>query len=252
MGIGSKLGIFAVSGVSTDAGPYTNTYSIDFDGANDHVDGGNVTSLNGSVTATWSFWVKRDDVTRFEVPVSQYGAGDDRLFQLRFVGNNRIDVLIKGAAMWKDTSLNVTFANDTWYHIVLTYNGATSGTSNKCNLYIDGVKETNTQGANITTLPSSTTNFQFGRLQSNASSFNNYFDGHVDEVAWFDIELNQSQVTALYNSGVPTDLTDHTGLTDWWKCGDDDGGSGTALTAAVGGVDGTLTNGAAYAEDVPE
>ena len=252
MGIGSKLGIFAVSGVSTDAGPYTNTYSIDFDGAHDHVDGGNVTSLNGSVTATWSFWVKRDDVTRFEVPVSQYGAGDDRLFYLRFVGNNRIDFFLKGAVMWKDTSLNVTFANDTWYHIVITYNGATSGTSNKCNLYIDGVKETNTQGANVTSLPSSTTNFQFGRLQSAASSFNNYFDGHVDEVAWFDIELNQSQVTALYNSGVPTDLTDHTGLTDWWKCGDDDSGTGTALTAAVGGVDGTLTNGAAYAEDVPE
>jgi len=230
---------------------FTNDDSINFDGALKYVECGNVTSLNGSAVASWSFWVKRSDVTSYEVPISQAGAGTDRQFYIRFVGNNRIDAFLNGNVMWKDTSLTVTFANDTWYHIVLTYNGATSGNINKCNLYIDGVKETNTQGSNQTTLNSSTSNFNIGRHQKNASDYDNYFNGNVDEISFYDKELNQSEVTAIFNSGEPTNLTGHDGLTDWWRCGDDDGGSGTTLTANVGGVNGTLYNSASYETDVP-
>jgi hypothetical protein len=244
----STHGILARSS-STPA--FTNDDSINFDGVSQYTECGNVTSLNGSAVASWSFWIKRDNVTRFEVPISQSGAGTDRQFYIRFVGNNRIDAFLNNSVMWKDTSLNVTFANNTWYHIVLTYNGATSGNINKCNLYIDGVKETNTQGSNITSLNSSTSNFNIGRHQSGASSYNNYFDGNVDEIAFFDKELSQSEVTAIYNSGQPASLTGHANLTDWWRCGDDDGGSGTTLTANVGGVNGTLQNSASYETDVP-
>ena len=241
----------AAGDTALSSASFSNQYSLDFNGVDMYAELGNVTSLNGSTLASWSFWVNRDDVTRFEVPISQGGSGNDRLFYLRFVGNNRIDFFIKGSVMWKDTSLNVTFANNTWYNIVVTYNGATSGNSNKCNLYINGVKETNTQGSNITTMPSSTTNFNIGRLQSGASSYNNFFDGNVDEIALFDKELSQSEVTAIYNSGVPGDLTGHANLTDWWRCGDDNSGTGTTLTANVGGVNGSLYNSASYETNVP-
>lgn len=230
---------------------FSNTYSLGLNqtAVDQYAECGNVTSLNGSAVASWSFWVKRDDVTNFEVPISQYGAGNDRLFYLRFVGNNRIDFFIKGAVMWKDTSLNVTFANNTWYNIIITYNGATSGNSNKCNLYINGVKETNTQGSNITTLPSSTTNFNIGRNQKNATEYDNYFDGNIDEIAFFDKELSQSEVTAI--AAGPTDLSDHDNIVNYWRMGDNDSGSGTTLTAAIGGVNGTLYNSASYESDVP-
>jgi len=229
---------------------FANAYSLGLNqtAVDQYAELGNVTSINGSAEASWSFWVKRDDVTKFEVPISQYGANNDRLFQFRFVGNNRIDFFIKGAIMWKDTSLNVTFANDTWYNIIVTYNGATSGGINKCNLYINGVKETNTAGSNITTMPSSTTNFNIGRLQT-AITYNNFFDGNIDEIALFNKELSQSEVTAI--ASAPSDLTDHDGLTDWWRCGDNDGGTGTTLTAAVGGVNGALYNSASYETNVP-
>jgi hypothetical protein len=251
IGWGEIYGSSPTGNTAIKSAAFTNQYSLDTNGVDMYAELGNVTSLNGSAVASWSFWVNRDDVTRFEVPIGQGGSGNDRLFYLRFVGNNRIDFFIKGSVMWKDTSLNVTFANNTWYNIVVTYNGATSGNSNKCNLYINGVKETNTQGSNITTMPSSTTNFNIGRLQSGASSYNNYFDGQVDEIALFDKELSQSEVTAIYNSGTPADLTDHANLTDWWRCGDDNSGSGTTLTANVGGVNGTLNNSASYVTNVP-
>ena len=230
---------------------FTNEDSVNFAGVDKYAECGNVTSLNGSAVASWSFWVKRDDVTNFEVPISQSGAGTDRQFYIRFVGNNRVDCYLNNNVMWKDTSLTVTFANDTWYHIVLTFDGSLSPNSAKCELYIDGVKETNTQGSGVSTLNRSTSNFNIGRHQNGASSYNNYFEGNVDEISFYDKVLSQSEVTAIYGGGTPTDLTGHANLTDWWRCGDNNGGSGTTLTAAVGGVNGTLYNSATYETDVP-
>ena len=230
---------------------FSNQYSLDFNGVDMYAELGNVTSLNGSAVASWSLWVNRDDVTRNEVAISQSGAGTDRQFYLRFVGNNRIDLFLNNLIMFRDSSLNVTFSNNTWYNIVLTYNGANTPNSAKCNLYINGVKETNTTGYNVSSLNSSSSNFNIGRHENGASSYNNFFDGNIDEIALFDKELSQSEVTAIYNSGVPGDLTGHANLTDWWRCGDDNGGSGTTLTANVGGVNGSLYNSASYEENVP-
>ena len=241
----------AAGDTALSSASFTNQYSLDFNGVDMYAELGNVTSLNGSAVASWSLWVNRDDVTRNEVAISQSGAGTDRQFYLRFVGNNRIDLFLNNLIMFRDSSLNVTFANNTWYNIVLTYNGANTPNSAKCNLYINGVKETNTTGYNVSSLNSSSSNFNIGRHQNGASSYNNFFDGNIDEIALFDKELSQSEVTAIYNSNVPGDLTGHANLTDWWRCGDDNGGSGTTLTANVGGVNGSLYNSASYEENVP-
>lgn len=231
---------------------FANTYSLSLDESVDqYAEVGNVTSLNGKTTASWSFWMKRSDATHFETPLSQHGAGTDRQFYFYLVGNNRIDFYINNTIMFKDTSLTVTFANNTWYHIVLTYDGSLSPNLAKCNLYINGVKETNTQGSNTTSINSSTTNFNIGRRQSSASAYDRYFDGNLDEISLFDKELSQTEVTAIFNGGTPTDLTGHDGLTDWWRMGDDNGGTGTTLTAAVGGVNGALYNSASYEANVP-
>ena len=154
---------------SSSSPAFTNQYSINLDGSLKYAECGNVTSLNGKTTASWSFWMKRSDVTSFETPLSQAGAGTDRQFYFYLVGNNRIDFYINNTIMWKNTSLSVTFANDTWYHIVLTYDGSLSPNSAKCNLYIDGVKETNSQGSNTTSINSSTSNFDIGRRHASAS-----------------------------------------------------------------------------------
>ena len=248
---GSVYGSSASGDTLLSAASFSNQYSLNFNGVDMYAELGNVTSLNGSAVASWSLWVNRDDVTRNEVAISQSGAGTDRQFYLRFIGNNRLDLFLNNLIMFRDSSLNVTFANNTWYNIVLTYNGANTPNSAKCNLYINGVKETNTTGYNVSSLNSSSSNFNIGRHQNGASSYNNFFDGNVDEIALFDKELSQSEVTAIYNSGVPGDLTGHANLTDWWRCGDDNSGTGTTLTANVGGVNGSLYNSASYETNVP-
>ena len=57
MALGTKLGVIALSGVT--ATPFSNVYSLDFDGTDDYLEGGsNFTSLDGLEKATFSFWIK--------------------------------------------------------------------------------------------------------------------------------------------------------------------------------------------------
>ena len=44
--------------------------------------------------------------------------------------------------------------------------------------------------------------------------------GSIDEVSLFNVGKNSSEVTAIYNSGTPTDLSGETGLAGWWRMGE--------------------------------
>ena len=76
-------------------------------------------------------------------------------------------------------------------------------------------------------------------------------EGLCDEVAIWDSGLTSQNLTDIYNSGVPTDLTSYS-PDGWWRMGDDDSGTGTTITdQGSGGNDGTLTNGPTFSTDVP-
>ena len=73
----------------------------------------------------------------------------------------------------------------------------------------------------------------------------------MDELSFFNTELSVSDVTAIYNSGLPNDISSLSPV-GWWRMGDNDGGTGTTVTdQGSGGNDGTLTNGPTFSTDVP-
>jgi hypothetical protein len=75
-------------------------------------------------------------------------------------------------------------------------------------------------------------------------------NGYIDEVGIFDAELSASDITAIYNSGVPTSLSSYSSLTNWWRCGDGDTAP-TLLDNGSGGNNGTMTNFTTFSTDVP-
>ena len=78
-----------------------------------------------------------------------------------------------------------------------------------------------------------------------------FLNGYVDEVAIFNSALSASDVSDIYNSGVPADLTSLSPV-NWWRMGDNDGGTGTTITdQGSGGNNGTLTNGPTFSTTVP-
>ena len=67
-----------------------------------------------------------------------------------------------------------------------------------------------------------------------------YSNGAIDEVAIFSTELSASDVTSIYNSGVPNDLSSLSPIS-WWRMGDGDTFP-TLTDNGSGGNNGTMTN----------
>ena len=223
---------------STDV-PHSNTYSVDFDGTNDYIDCGTITGLQGSSNGAISVWIKPD--TAGDAPNIGYRPSPDHQFVLTFVGGT----LYFGVRNGSTANIYTTTAmpNDTnWHNYVATFNSGTT------KIYIDGSEVSGTQtGTNPSTISSTSGSFFIGRNGED----NKYTDGLLDEAALFNTAISASDVTAIYNSGVPADISSLSPL-GWWRMGDNDLGTGTTITdQGSGGNNGTLTNGPTFSTTVP-
>jgi hypothetical protein len=242
-----SFGASAISAVPGGGGgggsSFSNTYSVDFDGSNDYVD---ITGARGVF----------DSATTFSISLWYYAnsyAGGGALLGGGLTGLNGVWVL--------PTSTNFNFvvragatnlltgtspAANQWVHVACTYNAGNGA------LYLTPAGGS-TAITTTTSFPTSVsehagTNLSIGRLDLDSGY---YFDGLIDEVAIWDSELSSSDVTAIYNSGVPADLSSYSPV-GWWRMGDNDGGTGTTITdQGSGGNDGTLTNGPTFSTDIP-
>jgi len=220
---------------------FSNLYSLNFDGVDDYLNLGDSSDFSfgdGSTDSPFSvsMWVKLNDGTRqpFFVKAAtnkEYhlmtGASD--VLRFRLYDN------INGGYL--NTQMNSTISTGSWVYYTFTYDG--SGSQTGLNIYLDGSLASQTQvySGSYTAMSNTTEELRVGSSEMN--SF--YLDGDIDEVALFDIELSSSQITDIYNSGTPTDLSDHTGLTGYWRMGD--GATfPTIPDKSSNSNDGTMTN----------
>lgn len=224
----------------TDA-PFFNTKSINF-ASGDYL-GANAALLDGVLGRTgngsgssdaWtiSLWFKggthsagqtifyygSNDVTNGGYVEARFVGGTDKL-RLRYgSGNNYVQF----------TTPSNSIPAGSWKHIVLTYDGGTTGASSgdlsnyysRFAVFIDGVSQTlsNAHGNYGWSGAISGQNLRVGRLASG-----NYLqNAYVDELAIWGSDQS-SNVSAIYNSGSTHDLSDLTSSPDhWWRLGDGD------------------------------
>lgn len=118
---------------------------------------------------------------------------------------------------------------NSWCHVMITYDGGTTGSSSgsindyysRFKIYIDGNQQTtlnfNLNYGNTTAL--SGQNLRLGRYNTSAYLRNSC---KIDEVAIWNSDQS-SNVSNIYNSGIPFDLsTLGTQPTHWWRMGDGD------------------------------
>jgi hypothetical protein len=112
-------------------------------------------------------------------------------------------------------------------------------------IYIDGIEVTygTPTGTPAATYTSTSFNWWLGAMRHTSPSFN--MIGNLDEVAIFDYSLTSSEVSDIYNSGIPNDLMslitakkpEH-----YWRMGDDDTNSTITNIGNTAGNNGTMTN----------
>ena len=123
--------------------------------------------------------------------------------------------------------------------MLVTYDG--SGVVGGMNIYINSILDNDAtpSGGTVTTI-TSTHSLKIGKYTGGQ-----FYEGNIDEVAIFNTELSSSDVTAIYNSGVPNNLNDlSTPPVSWYRNGDPNGQASYPTITDDGSAsnDGTMTN----------
>jgi len=221
--------------------PFTNTKSFTFDGNTDFITMGNTINMaqDGSDAFSFSFWMKRTSgsgVQTFLGKVHNNGKG------VTIYSNGTTIYMLIGtyssACIFNQFNFT-TLNNGSWHHIVWTYDGSSTQAGMK--LYINDDLKTLASGITNTpiNLQNTAVDFILGSRPSNLR-----YNGLMDEVSYFNTVLSSTDVTNIFNLGVPNNISGVGGLVSWWRMGDlatHDGAKWLVPDQGSGGNDGTST-----------
>ena len=225
--------------------PFSNTKSVQFNnqdwlGANASLldaDLGRAGNGSGSSDAwTIAFWFKGGTSTNNGQTIFYFGDNDTtnagHLYIRYQGGNNRLRFRYGSS----NNALNFQSADNsipasTWTHVVITYDGGTTGASSgdinnyygRFTVYINGV-DAISAGTWTHTNYGYTGGIDPDNLRIGRYASGNYMQNSckVDEFAVWDSDQS-ANISAIYNSGTPFDLsTLTTGPRHWWRMGDGD------------------------------
>ena len=217
--------------------PFTNTKSIALDGVDDRIECSSLTAYDNSDFSV-SLWVKKT-TSGLEYVISNSSSSSKAGFDIII---NSLDVNLSRRTRTKQATtgyISIGFTYDTWHNLIGTYNDTTGDLK----LYLDVVlKNTSATSADVN---AASLDLRIGCSTSDGL----FFQGGIDEVSLFNSELSASDVTAIYNSGLPNDLSSLSPIS-WWRCGDGDTAP-TLTDNGSGGNNGTMTNFSTFSSDVP-
>ena len=210
--------------------PWTaNTYSLDFDGTNDYLGIGSNSKLEFTSSFSLSAWVKPDlNKTQYVIDTAT-SANTGNGYMLRCNSNGTVRFWSYSANASLDST--ATVSTSSWNHLVAVKDGST------LRLYINATTPVTRTDSSFNT--SNTANLRIG----SSSLLGGYFNGLIDEVSMYNYALTGSNVSSIYSSGSPDDLTSFTPVAHW-RMGDSDEGAGSAVTdvSSIGGADATMNN----------
>ena len=193
--------------------------AVSFDGVDDVVSFGAMSSTQGQSHMTWAFWV----------------------YATTFVGNNSFFVgkgnpnmatemawaVFNASVSWRGTTRDIgafvnsdLASNDTacftssqpltnaqWNHVVVVFDGTLTGNENRLTFYINGSALSLTANDCTGTIPTSTPTSSAAVTVGNSADNARAFKGLIDEVRIYSRSLSSSDVTELYNSYTHTAAT---------------------------------------------
>jgi hypothetical protein len=221
--------------------PIDHDYSLSFDGVDNFVNLGSSADFDSLSEFTISAWIKPDSFSGYPMILAKTNATVGKAFQLYIDESSSKPTLTVNFS--SSASSTDTISTGVWTHIAVTWTSGTGAVA----FYVNGSASGTATGS--TSITANTDDCCIGAKPS-GSEFSNFFNGIMDEVSFFNSALSASDITAIYNSGVPTDLTSYSPVS-WWRMGDAEDGSGTTITdQGSGGNDGTI-NGATFSTDTP-
>jgi len=169
------------------------------------------------------------DEISLSVWIKKESANDDGAFLfcrtkyiLRMDNHGKVTFAVY-APGWKSvtTPWEKRIVDTDWHHVVATYDG------NKLKLYVDAVLITSKNASgNLKTSSSSTYIGSEGTI--------NYFDGTIDEVAIYNKDLSQQEISTIY-ADTPNPDSGDDALVSWWKFNENAGNTASDSQGANNG-----------------
>jgi len=170
---------------------------LTFDGANDYVDLGNITELNGASQFTIEAMVYCTASNEFRTIFSKREDHYKKI-QLYFPGTNKMTFAL-GDSDLMEASMSSTFPLNTWVHLVAEYNATASTNQEKMKIYLNGVAATLTYSG---TVPSSTaTNTATALIgsESTATDTRLYYSGKMNDFRIWNKARSTAQILSSAN-----------------------------------------------------
>lgn len=242
---------YASDGTVGDGWTGRSSSSVLLDGSNDHADTNSNFQSTLNSGFSFSLWAKLNGTGVNQALIgAENSTYYDRLacfvntsnqVNFYFTSNNQ------GIPSIKDTT-GTTLTN--WFHVVCTVEQ--NGSNVDLTLYVNGSQKAT--GSGTSTLSN------FGTTNTPADLFlggRNYggslqlpLNGRLDEAALIPSVLSSSNVSSIYNNGIPADITSYSPAS-WWRMGDNNNATGSNIPDQGSlGIDATLVNGPTYSSDV--
>ena len=198
--------------------------SFDFDGTNDRLEGSGSLAqqfIGGASTAgagSVSVWVKLDSMSGngFIFQLSPEEGTTNLVLLLWNNAAGRIRGNIKVSGVTNVVNSQAGLENDgNWHHVAFTWEyGSKTSSNNETKLYIDAsLKDTDAIG-NTWNDGNGPAIVGFGRNHPPGNT--NPWNGHMNDIALFNDKLTASEISSIYNSGVPKDESGHSGLVAYY------------------------------------
>ena len=222
--IAAHVVTYTVGGVSSNfnlsvtAAPYSNVYSMDFDGVDDFLTLSPSISL--SAAFTFSAWIKPPSISSSSCLI--FNSATNNQNKIGPVALNQMNIKIGGSSVFLTESGGNVFVLNVWQHILIIRDSSNNITAFR-NGASFGSSVTNSNTATIDSI---------GKFKNTS-----FMNSKVDEVAIFNTDQS-ANVSTIYNSGVPNNLSTLS-PTLWLRMGDAATWDGSKWTLVDQGSAGT-------------
>ena len=233
---------------------------------------GGTTAPYGDAPFSISLWFQQDTFTAspFISQATTVGAGSATVWSIKIQSGKYVWAQLFDPSGYYiaiyDTTQDWSSLSAGWHHLVLRYDAPSGSAANTLGgeanragsearrdamyYYMDGTRYDGGSTAYPICYNSSPPAYApcYTGLRTSAASTvniggmgpgtNQTFRGKLDEVSIWTKALTDANVTDLYNSGTPTDISLSASLLSWWRMGDNNGGTGTTVTDVQGIGDG--------------
>ncbi len=186
-----------------------NLFRTQYNGIDEYIRFGNAINSIFSQNSAWSIslWVEFNSVSSSRTIIGNRPSGSISLggFEVALVDSLiRFGIYRNGGNELLEARADLTLAINTKYHVLITYDGST--TVNGIQIYINGIAQNKIN--TIDTIENdddivNTIQLQIARRDNSTQ----YMAGFLDELSLWSKALSGPEVSEIYNSGVPNDIS---------------------------------------------